>query len=246
MICEDWITQADLVGCDDCPEPSDPEALDRWVSAAVEIVFLLSGSAFTGTCNSVWRPCLPGDHAGISLARPVLVDGLVYNVNPCSGCGVGLYLPFDYPTAVTEVKIDGVTLDPANYRLSIPDRRLYLRAPYHWAHNQDLAKADSEVGTFSITVAHGMDPPAFLRQAAIDYASELVKGCSGLACALPARAVSIVKQGVSIDLGIAESLLSAGRTGLPSVDSALAAVNPFAQRSRSRFISVDVPGTMGI
>lgn len=243
-LCQPWMTPAELQACPGCPDPDDPVELQRWIDTATQIIYYLSGSMYGGECESTWRPCLPGGWYG-TVSVPVLVAGQWFNVNPCTGCGNGLMLPFDYPRSIAEVKIDGAVIPTTEYRLDQWSRSIYLKSPYHWTHGQDLSLADTEVGTFSVTVLHGLDPPAALRQAAIDYAAEVAKACTGAPCALPARATSIVKQGVSIDLGVALEMLDGGRTGLASVDVVLAALNPYAARRRSLFISPDIPATMG-
>ena len=244
-LCEDWITPEQLLACE-CPDPANPEVLQRWIDAATEVIFLLSGSIYGGVCEATWRPLVtcappPGWRRGSYPSVPLLINGNWLNTGGC-GCIVqGLLLPFDYPRQVTEVLIDGDTIDPSRYRFDSVSGRLYLEAGLNWPHQQDLSKATTEPNTFAITLTYGISPPASLVQAAIDYAVELGRGCSGLACRLPARAVSIVKQGVSIDFGIVQQMLDKGRTGLVAVDSALAAINPKALRQRARFYSPDLP-----
>lgn len=238
-VCTDWMTSEQLVECG-CPN-GDPVQIARWIAMSQQMIYLLSGSRFSGPCTQKWRPALPYDGCGSSMLYPHLIDGQVWNL-PTGWNSSALYLPFDWPREVEEVRIDGAIIDPADYRLDQATRTIHLR-DRTWPLRQDLALEDTEPGTWSVTVTHGEDPPALLIGAAIDYAVELGKGCSGLACALPARAVSIAKQGITIDLQIAQELLNAGRTGLASVDAALTAINPAAQRQRARFVSVDVPGT---
>lgn len=245
MLCQPWMTSADVLACG-CPNTEDPIELQRWIDTATETIYLLSGAQYGGECEEVYRPpvnCV-GSWPGTGYpSYPTLVAGAWYNVAGCGVCPSGLLLPFDYPREVTQVKVDGVVVPSTAWRLD--GRFFYLGAPHHWPHNQDLGLADTEPGTFSITVLYGLDPTAALRQAAIDLAAEIGKGCSGAPCALPARVTSIVKQGVSISLGVAEELLAAGKTGLASVDGVLAAFNPTSIRHRARFISPDVAATLG-
>lgn len=248
MICQDWITPEQLLACE-CPDPADPEVLQRWIDAAQEIVYLLSGSMYSGVCTATWRPQLictqvhPG--WGGYPTQPLLLEGNWYNAGPCGCGGSPLHIPFDYPRSVTKVMIDGAEIPATDYRLDTVLGKLYLVSGRSWPHRQDMALADTEPGTFSITLTYGLAPPAALVQAAIDYAVELGRGCSGLACRLPARAVSIVKQGVAIDLSLSLELLNAGKTGIISVDTALATFNPTSARAPARFYSPDLPVPLG-
>jgi len=132
--CSDWITGADVA--DRCAlDPSygsDPAVYDHVAHVASQVLWALSGRQFTGVCSATVRPCAP-----TCSCWPVLpavspgVLGSVYwdfggfwggwwsggGTNGCCGCLSRVKLA-GYPVIqIEEVKIDGVPVDPANYRL---------------------------------------------------------------------------------------------------------------------------------
>ncbi|MDQ5841324.1 MAG: hypothetical protein M3537_09330 [Chloroflexota bacterium] len=245
MLCDPWITAEDLVGCDCDTAALDEGKLEGFIDAASEVLYLMSGAQFSGTCTETLRPCWSG--STWSLPRPAVINGTWYNL----GCGCGsadscscgaassLMLPFDHPTAVTEVKIDGAAFTA--FRLH--GRRLYRAGS--WPCCNDLSQEDTESGTWSVTVEYGLAPPASGRLAARALVTELVRACNGDVCRLPAGATNVVRQGVSIDIEQFSTALLEDQTGLTEVDLFLRAVNPKGLRRRGRFWSPDVPAALG-
>src|SRR5262245_26071858 len=145
-----------------------------------------------------------------------------------------------YPvTEIVEVKIDGVAVNPDEYRLDEWRWLTRMRDPSNptvpqlWPSCQILDLADTESGTFSVTYKAGIEPPLEGKAAAAALACELVKACTGGDCNLPSNAVRIVRSGGTIDKlePLAIALLS-GATGVPAIDSFMAAWNPNRLRRR--------------
>lgn len=122
-------------------------------------------------------------------------------LDACS-CGFAsvVALPWVPVRDVTEVKVDGVVLDPAVYRLR-PNTNLLARVDgtrWPWlCQNQD--EDDSHVGTWSVTFRHGIDlPPEALPLVGM-YACELAKACKGQPCGLAPGVRIVSRPGVAYD-----------------------------------------------
>lgn len=111
-----------------------------------------------------------------------------------------------------------------------------------WPKCQELAKADTEDGTFSVRYRRGQAVPQGGLWAAGLLACQLLKACDAdEECALPANAQRIARQGVTVEL--TPVLIDAGKfaTGIPEVDLWLQSVNPYQAKAPSRVYSVDRP-----
>lgn len=246
--CPEWVA---------VPDPgSEQETMQqRAETLAVGLLWRLTGRVF-GVCPVTVRPCFspPDAHttyrgrdtgAGPS-SWPGLLQGS-WASGPCgcnSGCGcivptTMLALPGPV-VSVTEVREDGVVLDPTAYL--IKDNRWLLRVGAPWPQTQDLTAADDEPGAFVVSYLKGVVVPEDGRYAAGDLACEFLRGMLGGDCALPARAVSVARQGVEIQLLDPAQYLDGGMTGIPSVDQWVKTINPMKARSRPRVFN---PDTMG-
>lgn len=218
--CEPWITADDVADCCDLTVGSNnQDALDNAADNATAILYELSGARYTGTCTRTVRPvaraigwCFPPDRNGPRLSRVKLAG---------------------HVTAITEVTIDGDTIDPAEYRL---DEHRYLTRLadtngtfQRWPNGQRLDLPLGEEGTFGVTYQHGVQPPEAALAAASALACELYRACPAAGdtaageCRLPAGVTRIVRQGITIDTirGVA-SMLRNGATGIVQVDAFLA------------------------
>ena len=246
MICEPWTTEAEVAACNCEPGAVSPERLAGLIDSATETLYLLSGSQFSGTCVTKLRPC--SATGGGPVTTPALIDGEWWNLGGCgcstwNSCTCGraqpLLLPYDYPTAAT-VLIDGAEV--TDFRL---DGRTLWRAA-GWPCCQNLALPDTEPGTWSVTVTHGLPAPASGRAAAAALTAELVRACTAdKTCRLPLGASTVVRQGVTIDSAEFAAMLRVGAVGIAEIDLFLAATNPHGLRQRARFVSPDVPATAG-
>lgn len=219
-LCGSWATVDDVV-CGPCTDFGvDPDAVDVGLGLASEILFNLTGQRWQGVCTETLRPCS--------------------RFCQCtSGCGCGwldeLILP-GYPvTAVSQVKIDGVVVDPTTYRLDNHSRLVRLsgpngQVPGQWPACQRMERATTEVDTWSVTYSFGALPPAGGVQAAVALGCQIALACQPVgsdacnACRLPRRVQTIVRQGVSMTILDPLTIFGDGLVGLPEVDLWLSSV----------------------
>lgn len=243
-----------------CLETLDAAVSGSAVRAASELLWLLSGQRF-GLCTQVLRPCrrecqgMPWPYAdnvwpyttpGMTYPLPVWWNGAWLNLTcgSCStDCSCGTVEEVTLPGGVyqvLQVLIDGVELSAGSYRLD--DNRLVVRTDGgSWPLCNDLAKDDTEVGTWSITAQWGEPLPEAGKLAMGELACEFGKYLSGQDCNLPQAVTSISRQGVSLNFGDPEQSLEAGHLGLQFTDMFLSTYNPGKLRARSQVYSVDGP-----
>lgn len=226
--CTDWCSTQDVIGC----YPGDTEGglcLSSAVTMASEVLYEMSGHQFTGWCQSTIRPCsrfgcFPWPQI-LSRGHIVWGDRGWYGDSgePCQ-CG-GWLSQVELPGIaqnVVSVVINGDTLSPTAYRLD-PNDLLVRIDGGAWPICQNLAAADDGPGAFSVTYAHGYQPPEAGRRAAAQLAHEFWLACAGQPCSLPTGTVEVTRQGITIKRN--SDLWSSGSTGLALVDSFLAAYN---------------------
>ena len=248
--CNDWpVTWT-------CQIPTDQLATTGTaVAAATEILWALSGRQF-GTCDVTIRPCRRscanapwGWHEifpGSSWLQPVLYAGQWYNIvcGNCSGddcsCNVVSEITLPAPaTQIVQVKVDGITLLPGEYRLD--GNRYLVRLGEMWPLCNDLNRDDTETGTWSVTARYGRTVPEGGALAIGELACEINKAIHGADCRLPRQVSQLARQGVTITFPDTTSLFKLGRTGLYLTDMFIAAWNPDGLRAPSRVYSVDRP-----
>jgi hypothetical protein len=201
-----------------CTWPTGSEAVTgNAISAATEVLWQKSGQRY-GLCEMTIRPCRRAcgggswpfmdrwyEWSGGMWPRPLLFDGMWFNI-ACGGCPgtcsctilEEVLLP-GVVSSVSQVKVDGVILPTTAYRLD--DNQLLVRIDGgRWPYCQDMAAADTQPDTFSVTFTFGEVPPIVGRQAVGQLACSLARECMGEDCRLPANVTSLVRQGVSIEL----------------------------------------------
>ena len=99
----------------------------------------------------------------------------------------------------------------------------------------------SGANTFIIELTYGRPIPSMLKRAATVLASELVKACSGVECALPKTTQTIVRQGATMELFDPAEIVASGATGLYEVDVINHALNPNHLLRAPRVYSPDLP-----
>lgn len=226
-ICSLWASVEELSECCSSSITTDTTTLDWALQQASELLYRLSGYRYGGVCTTTVRPCA----SHLSCWVPGRWD---WHAADCGCVRLSKIRLAGYPVrSVTGVLIDGVTVDPSEYRLDY-DRELVRLAdangkPQTWPTCQRLDIASGD-GTFFVTYTHGENPPLSGVQAAAQLACEIAKQCPGASsdisgeCALPAGTVRIARQGITIDtqaLGV--WLLGSQRTGLTLVDAFLSA-----------------------
>ena len=226
--CQPWASAQDVWNC--CGQPmttvgegSDvtecPVDMTQYAVEASNILYELSGRLFAGACEKTVRPCTERFCGFQVLSRGYVVgpwsywgwgwNGWGWWYDGSWGCGcrpLSKVKLSGYPVReIVEVKIDGVVLDPAEYRLD--DRRYLVRlrdvgdpnTPQFWPSCQALDLADTEAGTFSVSYRYGQDVPLVGSAAAAQLGCELYRACSGQECALPSGTTRVSRQGVTIE-----------------------------------------------
>lgn len=273
--CTAWTTSEDALMCCGADVGSDASVMDDHVIAASQILFELSGRQFSGLCEKTVRPCRTDCSCGFQvLSRGHVVGPWDWgsgwgwmgsfwgcgDVDPCGCQPLSRVLLSGFPVReVTEVKIDGSIVDPDTYRLDNHRWLTRVRDPADpstvllWPSCQALDLPDTETGTFSVTYTYGQNAPLLGAQAAGVLACQLyqlcVTGASG-ECEIPANAVRVTRQGVTIDKSATISWFFGRRgtgrdagwgTGIPLVDAFLNSLNPKGLQQRPRTWSPDGP-----
>lgn len=234
-------------------EAHPPEVQARSLALASSTLRRLTGYR-VGNCPITVRPCTPANASeylpsyrdlygsfGSSSYYGSFSPGMDLNgswINSCgcnSSCGCSTTCEIKLPGPVgriDEVKVDGNIVSASNYRVDNGNVLTWTGGgDCPWPASQDLALADTEAGTFSITYlnAHQVDlNGAFaVGLLAIEYA----KACTGGKCRLPAGVTQVVRQGISMD--ISSGAFPGGLTGIREVDSYVALWNPHGQRQPS-------------
>lgn len=239
------------VNTDHCEDfenhPQDVQ--DLAVALAGETLRMLTGYS-VGGCPVLLRPCSIGCVDGSAnwyysggsfyphidvLGRWVNACGCQHNTCACTALptvhlsgGIG---------AVTEVKVDGVVLNPISYRLDNGAALVRLDGEA-WPVCQDMALADTEVGTFSVSVVRGAAVDGLGAYAAGVLACEFAKALTGCKCRLPSTATAVTRQGISYE--IPPGAFPDGKTGIREVDAYVQRYNPHGLTRPSAVYSPDI------
>lgn len=208
------------------------------VAMATEILWAKSGRQFD-VCTVTLRPCRDecfdvgwGDswsEWGTTWPRPYLYQGQWFNL-ACGSCRGGCSctqlstFTLEQIASIEAIKINGVTLDPASY--VVYDHRLVVRTDGLWPLCNDLTKADTETGTWSVTARIGVDPPVLGQRALGELALQLALACVGdLNCELPSTVQQVVRQGVTLTMFDPTLMYADGKLGLRFCDLFLSSFN---------------------
>lgn len=142
--------------------------------------------------------------------------------------------------SVTQVKVNGQALPTTAYRLDLGNQ-LVRQDGEAWPTGNDITAPDDQPNTWSVTYRMGEPVPDILNWAAGAYALEVAKARAGDNTRLPARATSVNRQGVNVQLVDITNYLDKGLTGVQEVDQVILSFNPNQLRSRSRVASLDMP-----
>lgn len=260
-ICSVWATVDEARACGGFPDEDIPdEDVEKLLESSSYLLYLLSGKRYPGICTDTVRPCAAPDARTSGRFGFDESWGWSSRFGFCCNRGHEPGLPCSceepskvklgaYPIrSIVEVEIDGEILDPSEY--DVMNRRWLIRTAdldgtrRSWPSRQRLDLPLGDDGTWSVTFTYGQEPPQPGIDAAISYARELSKACSGSAdCKLPSRVQSIARQGVSMVIGDPLLFLRGGLTGLSMVDSWLGAER-HASRGRSAFVNPDQYATV--
>lgn len=255
--CEDW----EPLWC----EPLSAAAAavtGEAVGWATEVLWALSGQRF-GICDVTLRPCRDACAEGYGTwedwggaynpggsftggPRPWWWNGVWANVcgscmGPCSCTAIDRARLPAPARDVVEVKLDGLVMNPAAYRLD-ENRYLVRTDGGLWPMCQSMDLADDQPGTWSVRVRVGEDVPMIGRRAVAQLAAEFAKDCAGEECQVPFDVVSLSRQGVTLDFGNPEAQqvdYMVRLLGLRMVRLFLASYNPGKLTSRGKAYDVD-------
>jgi len=135
--------------------------------------------------------------------------------------------------SIEAVTVNGELLDPAAYTT---DGAWLRRNGECWPCGGDDCSAPPVVVTYTA----GRPLPAFTPAAMGEVACEVLYGLQGAACKLPSRAVSVTRQGVTVQLAAADDLAGRNRLGLPIADAWITIMNPGGLQAASRVYSPDL------
>lgn len=260
-VCSPWATVDDIPSNAPCSEYGfDEILLEDCLEFASNVLYEFTGRRWPGECSDTIRPC--GMRSTVGWGRYVLGQPVAGTAGGLAGwcgcyrtreCGCHhlseIKLP-GYPvTAVTEVKIDGMIIDPARYR--VDDQRWLVYLPDEtgldprqaWPCCQRIDLDDTEDGTFSITYSFGTVPDRGGVMSAATLACQLALAFGGSAdaatkCKLPKRITSIVRQGITIAVLDPFTLFKDGQTGLAEVDLWISSKLVGAKRRRATVYAI--------
>lgn len=215
-----------------CPKPPPFEALSedtrsKFEQMAVDFLWSWTGKRY-GVCDAIAAPCLDPCPVGWTTYQgayghlPVVGGSRLSNhgISPC-GCdpcrGLSRYATVAIPGPVVEitaVTIDGVSLDPSEYR--IDGTSLVTRLEGAWP----TGNAD-----WTISYRRGIPVPVGGQFAAGRLSLELWRAyCGDKECALPQRVQTVARQGVTVAMLDSFDDIDAGHTGIWVIDSWIASV----------------------
>lgn len=256
--CEVWCDGQDVQRvCSADPGTVGPTRFDTAAWEASAALYEISGRRFPGLCSRTVRPC--GEARGCWLGAPYALARAGWNWNghywgdeessEMCGCSpLSTVKLAGYPVQeIVSVKIDGAVVDPSTYRLDYrrdlvrmddPGPPVETRA---WPSCQNLALADTEPGTFSVTYRWGEVVPQLGIDAAASLACELLRSFDGQTCSLPAGTTRVTREGVTVERELLTNWFDPSKaTGIPAVDLFLRAYWPTRSQRQSAVWSPDV------
>lgn len=201
-------------------EPAVQQAALAW---SVGVLWALSGRQFALHAHRI-APFLPARQPNAYQQRNRYVPlGVNYRAGYVRFGGTERTVRLPGPVhEVTQVQVDGLVLPIEGWTLD-PDGTLVRTDGAGWPIAQDVYAPSPR---WLVDYVLGSPPPDAGNVAAGRYAGELARAAKGERCSLPARARSIARPGLTIELPDVDALTENGRTGSPQVDAWLATVNP--------------------
>lgn len=219
-----WLSPSDTI---------DPTGMytDEAIRTASLVLYKLTGEKYPGISSST--DAITSTSYTNMMTTPQVVSGKMYNLPRASMGGQReLNLRQKPVLSVQSVYANGILLDPSQYSLR-NNAYIVRTAPNLWAL--------SPTSEIVVTYTHGSRPPVAGKAAATRLANEIILWYHGDGrCALPERITSVARQGVSYTILEPMDFIGQGKTGIYSVDSFIAAVNPDKQRKKPAIFH---PGT---
>jgi hypothetical protein len=162
-------------------------------------------------------------------------DRVWHNAGRASGCELLLsYVPVQF---VSEVLVNGVALASSAYVLQRGGWLVRVDGGV-WPAPGDCAEATVRVTyTWGVPIVGPLWGSVGLAMG--ELYTELAQGMCGGVCKLPGRAVSVTRQGVTVDL--ADPSTDGPLLGLPLCDALILSENPAKVPTRARVYSPDLP-----
>jgi len=232
----------------------DPAVQDRAILLASETLRRLTGYR-VGGCPITVRPCkatcantmvLPAYwNTGGAFHPHISAGGYWVNSCGCSGdCSCEALCEVTLPAPVGEiytVKLNGGIVVADQYRVD-GNRLVWVgdqTGDCPWPVCQDLAAADDQPNTFSVTYLNSWPVDALGAYAGGVLAMEFARACTGNSkCRFPATVTSVTRQGVSFE--VVAGSFPEGFTGIREVDAYIAIWNPNHVRQPPRVWSPDI------
>lgn len=249
----------------ECLWPADPaclgetwEALDvsvqqRSLALATSTLRRLTGYR-VGGCPVKVRPCKAGCSKGLLPMYPGFgfhggnfnphINAQGFWVNSChcmTDCSCGELCKISLPGPVGEVyevRLDGAVVAEADYTVLGNDLIWAGEGDCPWPTCQDMAKPDTEEGTFSVSYLNGYPVDGLGAYAVAVLAMEFAKACQGAKCRLPTGVQTITRMGTTYE--IQGGSFPDGFTGIREVDAYISIWNPGGLRQQTRVWSPDV------
>lgn len=155
-------------------------------------------------------------------------------LDPCGECRGGCCASGDCITlhdasGVSEVRLNGEVVDPAEYHYDPGTSLLCAVPPLRWPNRDPRFES---VGSLEVDVMIGQEPDAWALAVASELACELILSCRGGKCRLPRNATQVSGQGIVITLSDDEL-----KYAIPNVVSWVNTVNPAGASSPARIFS---------
>jgi hypothetical protein len=235
-----WVTAAELVEAQ--PDPTlTPDQQELAVQLATDVLFALSGHRWPGLREDTLRVTPAALDVRVALPSPMPWSSP--RMREVCGCHTSALDP-QLPGAISNVvsmTVAGTTVPPE--QIVVEDRRVIRVTPTGDATTDPLAvnlwatedgfyrlfpsgePYCGRLAAVELVVEWGSAPPEGGHLAALALAKEFAKAIVGEECRLAGNVTSIDRQGVSVLLDPA-TYLDHGRTGEPTSDLWLSAVNP--------------------
>lgn len=177
----------------------DADLVVELIDLASDILAFATGGRVRGRTTMTFRPV----HTEASHQLNEMVGAFAPSINGRSP----LPLPGPDPE-VTEVVVDGVVLAPTEY--VVVDGQFLLRVGAAWPWGNDLELADTEDGTWSVTVRFGEPTGGLARRAAMSLVQEMAAPYTGRVSRLPNGVTAANVQGASVTVESAAEALRDG------------------------------------
>lgn len=247
------------------PWPVDPECCpalagdpSTWtprqlaaIQAATNVLWRATAGIY-GLCEMTLRPCMDACDKRwdmeYALWRPWIDEFGVWRNAMCgcsTDCSCGFVCTASLKGPVYEiisVSLNGVVLEPAEYKLVGHNMDKVARRKSCWPSCQDqLAEAD-QPNTFQVTYLQGTPVPVDGILAVTALACYYMKWCDAAGnCTAPGGWTSISRDGITIQRSNDPRNPRYGVTGVTLVDDWVASVNPYGVTERASVWSPDFP-----